>query len=71
MENNKTITVNLSVEEISFAAHADCSQTTEFIKSVNPAHVVLVHGSGKNAENLREYIAKEFPHITSVSCPKN
>jgi len=60
MENSKPITVNLSVEEISFAAHADCLQTTEFIKKVDPAHVVLVHGSGKNAENLREYIAKEF-----------
>jgi cleavage and polyadenylation specificity factor subunit 3 len=71
MENNKPITVNLSVEEISFAAHADCAQTTEFIKRVKPSHVVLVHGSGKNAENLREYIAKNFPEITSVSCPKN
>lgn len=49
MENNKPITVNLSVEEISFAAHADCVQTTEFIKRVKPSHVVLVHGSGKNA----------------------
>jgi len=49
MENNKPITVNLSVEEISFAAHADCAQTTEFVKRVKPSHVVLVHGSGKNA----------------------
>lgn len=49
MENNKPITVNLSVEEISFAAHADCGQTTEFVKRVQPSYVVLVHGSGKNA----------------------
>jgi len=71
METNKPITVNLSVEEISFAAHADCAQTTEFIKRVKPSHVVLVHGSSKNAENLREYIAKNFPEISTVSCPKN
>ncbi len=59
MENpNQKITVNLSVEEISFAAHADCAQTTEFVRRVEPSHVVLVHGSAKNAENLREYIAK-------------
>lgn len=49
MDSNKAIQVNLSVEEISFAAHADCDQTTQFIKSVNPNHVVLVHGSAKNA----------------------
>lgn len=71
MEYNKPITVNLSVEETSFAAHADCVQTTEFIKRVQPSHVVLVHGSGKNAENLQDYIAKTFTEISSVSCPKN
>ena len=63
--------MNLSVEEISFAAHADCGQTTDFVKRVQPSHVVLVHGSGKNAENLRDYIDKIFPEIKSVSCPKN
>jgi cleavage and polyadenylation specificity factor subunit 3 len=28
MEGNKPISVNLNVSEISFAAHADCQQTT-------------------------------------------
>lgn len=72
MESSKpSIPVNLSVKEISFAAHADCLQTTEFIKKVRPAHVVLVHGSSKNAESLREYIDETFKNIKSVSCPKN
>ena len=53
MNNNIGLPVNLSVEEISFAAHADCKQTTEFVRSVKPSHVVLVHGSSKNAESLR------------------
>ena len=34
-------------------------------------YVVLVHGSSKNAESLREYLAGEFPEIKEVSCPKN
>ncbi len=59
------------MSEISFAAHADCQQTTEFIKKVKPAHVVLVHGSAKNAQLLKEYLLKAFEEIESVTCPQN
>ena len=34
-------------------------------------YVVLVHGSSKNAESLRDYLANEFPEIKKVECPKN
>lgn len=44
----------MTVNDISFAAHADCLQTTKFIQKVKPMYVVLVHGSSKNAENLRD-----------------
>ena len=63
MEGDRPITVNLNVTEISFAAHADCQQTTDFIKKVKPAHVVLVHGSQKNALLLKEYLEKTFDEI--------
>lgn len=43
------IKTKLSVQDISFAAHADCLQTVRFIKKVKPLYVILVHGSAKNA----------------------
>ena len=50
MNNEKEIIKpKLSVKDISFAAHADCVQTTKFIRKVKPMYVVLVHGSSKNA----------------------
>jgi Cft2 family RNA processing exonuclease len=29
---------------VSFSAHADCQQTTEFIQELQPRNVILVHG---------------------------
>ena len=50
MKNDKMeLRSKLSVQDISFAAHADCKQTTRFIKAVKPMYVILVHGSSKNA----------------------
>lgn len=70
-DDKREIRSKLSVQDISFAAHADCLQTTKFIKKVKPMYVILVHGSSKNAESLKEYLQKEFPEIKQVSCPKN
>lgn len=48
-DEKKEIRTKLSINDISFAAHADCSQIIKFIKKVKPMHVILVHGSQKNA----------------------
>ena len=71
MKSDELIDTRLSVKDISFAAHADCLQTTKFIRKVKPMYVVLVHGSSKNAESLRDYLASEFPEIKKVAAPKN
>ena len=55
-DDKREIRTKLSVQDISFAAHADCLQITKFIKKVKPMYVVLVHGSSKNSENLRVYL---------------
>ena len=34
----------MSVDAISFSAHADFPQTSEFLDLLKPPHVVLVHG---------------------------
>lgn len=33
-----------SVDYISFSAHTDYKQTSEFIRTLKPPHIVLVHG---------------------------
>lgn len=39
-----TIARNINVEEISFAAHVDFQENTEFIDKVQPLKIILVHG---------------------------
>ena len=48
----------MDVSIISFSAHADCNQTTNFIKQLEPEYVVLVHGSEKNAKSLQKHLLK-------------
>ncbi|KIP11636.1 hypothetical protein PHLGIDRAFT_99467 [Phlebiopsis gigantea 11061_1 CR5-6] len=43
----------LSVDEISFGAHVDYSQNSEFIEAVNAQHIVLVHGEQNAMGRLR------------------
>lgn len=39
--------LNMSVHNVPFSAHADCRETTEFIDTLRPQHVILVHGEIK------------------------
>jgi cleavage and polyadenylation specificity factor subunit 3 len=57
-KDGQEIEVKMDVEVISFSAHADCKQTTEFIKALEPEYVVLVHGSEKNAKALLKHLKK-------------
>lgn len=56
------------VEYISFSAHTDYLQTSEFIRVLRPPNIVLVHGEAtemnrlKNALN-REYESEEHPPL--------
>lgn len=44
----------MSVDAISFSAHADFPQTAEFIDALAPPHVVLVHGEATEMGRLRK-----------------
>jgi cleavage and polyadenylation specificity factor subunit 3 len=46
--------VKMSVDNISFCAHADCNQTIDFIRALEPKHIVLVHGEYHEAEKLQK-----------------
>eukprot|EP00747_Dinoflagellata_sp_TGD_P147328 gnl/TRDRNA2_/TRDRNA2_176804_c1_seq2.p1 gnl/TRDRNA2_/TRDRNA2_176804_c1~~gnl/TRDRNA2_/TRDRNA2_176804_c1_seq2.p1 ORF type:complete len:600 (-),score=-40.24 gnl/TRDRNA2_/TRDRNA2_176804_c1_seq2:464-2263(-) len=50
--NGQELKLNISVEAISFSAHADFLQTVQFLDILRPCHVVLVHGEKKEMEKL-------------------
>ena len=50
----------ISVDEISFAAHVDFKQNSEFIDAVGAAHVILVHGEVTNMGRLKSALLSKY-----------
>ena len=49
----------MSVEAISFSAHADFDQTSAFVEALDPRHVVLVHGEAGEMARLRRALEQQ------------
>jgi cleavage and polyadenylation specificity factor subunit 3 len=72
------VPLRMSVDVISFSAHADFRQTSGFIEALDPAHVVLVHGEAVEMGRLRKVplffpyndctIFSDHPFTTYVRC---
>lgn len=56
--DGRTLKVRCSVSSFSFSAHADYAQTSSFIDTLKPAHVVLCHGNTNEMERLRAKLTK-------------
>lgn len=54
--------MKLSVDYISFSAHTDYQQTSEFIRLLKPPHVVLVHGEANEMNRLKAALIREYEH---------
>jgi cleavage and polyadenylation specificity factor subunit 3 len=66
--------LRLTVEYISFSAHVDYKENSEFIEAVGSQHLVLVHGDSNEMGRLRsalqsKYAEKEIP--LHIHTPKN
>ncbi|KAF9522663.1 beta-lactamase-like protein [Crepidotus variabilis] len=69
-----TIQRKISVEGISFSAHVDFSQNSEFIELVGAQHVVLVHGEQTAMGRLRAAMNsryKERNEDVKIHTPRN
>lgn len=69
-----TIPLNLSVTYVSFSAHSDFRQTSEFLDALMPPYVVLVHGDGNEMGRLRAELARRYEsnkQNVQVLMPKN
>jgi len=72
--NGQKLKLNCSVEYISFSAHTDYKQTSDFIRALKPPHVVLVHGEATEMNRLKAALVREYeddPHNLQVYNPRN
>ncbi|XP_072045044.1 integrator complex subunit 11-like isoform X2 [Amphiura filiformis] len=60
MENRQVIEVKLSVQYMSFSAHADAKGIMQLIRQCEPRNVLLVHGEAMKMEFLKNKITQEF-----------
>ncbi|CAG2058865.1 unnamed protein product [Timema podura] len=63
--SGQKLPLKMSVDYISFSAHTDYQQTSEFIRILKPSHVVLVHGEQNEMSRLKAALQREYeddPH---------
>ena len=74
------IPMKMTVEYISFSAHVDFLQNSQFIDEVKPSNLVFVHGETNEMSRLRSALQQKFdqrvhamPSATVIPmyCPKN
>jgi len=62
----------ISVDYISFSAHSDFTQTSEFINKLMPAYVILVHGDMNEMGRLKQALIDKYSQASlQVFSPKN
>ncbi|KAF5338507.1 hypothetical protein D9611_013233 [Ephemerocybe angulata] len=69
-----TIPRKISVDYISFSAHVDYAQNSEFIQAVKAQHVILVHGEQNTMGRLRAAMTskyKERDEDVKIHTPRN
>lgn len=60
VNSDVTIPCRLNIEEISFAAHVDFQQNSEFIEKVNPLNIILVHGESNPMGRLKSALLSKY-----------
>ncbi|RLV95614.1 Endoribonuclease YSH1 [Spathaspora sp. JA1] len=77
--NNQEMIIprRIGIEEISFAAHVDFQQNSEFIEKVSPSKIILVHGDSVPMGRLKSALLSKYSgrkgteHEVKVFNPKN
>lgn len=70
-QNNKTHDIKMSVDYISFSAHADFNETKGFIEKVDPNTIILVHGEKYEANRMLKEFEKIFAKDKKFYAPRN
>lgn len=74
--SGEKLSFDMSVNYISFSAHADYTETKEFIDSIRPSNIILVHGeavegSGRLMDALQRRYSEDGGTPVTVTAPKN
>ncbi|XP_031566314.1 cleavage and polyadenylation specificity factor subunit 3-like [Actinia tenebrosa] len=56
-----------SVDYISFSAHTDYEQTSEFIRTLKPPNIILVHGEKNEMGRLKAALIREYEDDSELS----
>lgn len=60
MDGQTKLARKLRVEYISFSAHADYKQTSEFVRALHPPQIVLVHGEANEMSKLKQGLTDQY-----------
>ena len=64
--------LRMSVNYVSFSAHADYRETSEFIDTLRPAHTILVHGDvNEGVGKLKAALVDRYGATMNCQGPKN
>ncbi|WZN61983.1 subunit 3-I of mRNA cleavage and polyadenylation specificity factor [Chloropicon roscoffensis] len=72
--SGQVVPLKMSVHYISFSAHADYTQTSEFLSTLNPAKIVLVHGEATEMGRMKSALQRRFENegkSIEIFNPKN
>ncbi|KAI1717764.1 pre-mRNA 3'-end-processing endonuclease polyadenylation factor c-term domain-containing protein [Ditylenchus destructor] len=58
--SGQKLPMRLQVAYISFSAHTDYQQTSDFIKAMKPPHLILVHGEMNEMNRLKAGILRQY-----------
>ena len=61
------VPLRCQVDAISFSAHADFPQTSEFLDTLRPPHVILVHGEATEMGRLKKALEQ---HAAALGIPR-
>ncbi|KAI9330277.1 cleavage and polyadenylation specificity factor subunit 3-I-like protein [Zopfochytrium polystomum] len=71
-QSGSRLPLRLTVEYISFSAHVDFAQNSQFIEDVASPHLVLVHGDQNEMGRLKSaLVSRERDHQLHIHTPKN
>lgn len=71
IDEDKSILCQMTVDNISFQAHADYIHTRDYIEQVLPPNIVLVHGDIQQIKKLKAELFQIYRDKIKILNPKN
>lgn len=72
LNDGRIVQRKIEVKSVTFCAHSDFSQTSDFIAKLKPKYVILVHGDKKEMERLKNKLDETNKlTLSNIYNPKN